>query len=313
MPLIHVDAGTDAPELHDLPGTLGEMLPDLLVGKGPVILMIHGFKYAPGHAHECPHRHILSLSPERECFKVISWPAGLGFGQETRDEGLGISFGWHARGTLWQAYAEAARAGERLAQLVTLIRRLAPARPIHAVAHSLGARVVLSALPHLQAGTLGRLILLAGAEFGRRAAEALETPAGRSAEVINVTSRENDFYDFLLECLIPAPARGDRSLGLALPKGPNVLNLQMDHPGTLRALRRAGFEVANPTARICHWSPYTRPGVFPMYQKLLRNTEQLPLAQLRAALPDRPAPRWSRLMSLPEMRLPLPSGRKLSS
>lgn len=313
MPLIHVNAGRDGPDLHDRPGPIGQYLPDLLTGDGPVILMLHGYKYAPGHARECPHRHILSAAPQRECFKVVSWPRGLGFGEDRADEGLGIGFGWNARGTLWQAYAEAAHAGERLAQLVRLIRSHAPHRPIHAVAHSLGARVLLCALPHLPEGALRRLILLAGAEFAGRAAEALATPAGRSAEVINVTSRENDFYDFLLECLIPAPARGDRSLGLALPGGPKVLNLQMDHPETLSALRRAGFEVGDPTARICHWSPYTRPGVFPMYRRLLREADTLPLGQLRAALPEHPAPRWSRLLPLPEFRLPLPSGRKLSS
>jgi pimeloyl-ACP methyl ester carboxylesterase len=278
-----------------------------------VIVMLHGYKYAPGHARECPHRHIFSLTPQRECFKVVSWPRGLGVGEGQADEGLGIGFGWHARGTLWRAYAEAARAGERLAQLVSLIRRHAPHRPIHALAHSLGARVLLCALPHLPEAALGRLILLAGAEFAGRAAEALATPAGRSTELINVTSRENDFYDFLLECLIPTPARDDRSLGLALPGGPKVLNLQLDHPETLAVLRLAGFEIGDPTARICHWSPYTRPGVFAMYQRLLREADTLSLAQLRATLPEQPAPRWSRLLPVPEIRLPLPSGRKLSS
>ena len=80
MPLIHVNAGPDGPDLHDRPGPLGQYLPDLLAGDGPVILMLHGYKYAPGHARECPHRHILSLAPERDCFKVVSWPRGLGFG-----------------------------------------------------------------------------------------------------------------------------------------------------------------------------------------------------------------------------------------
>ncbi|MFO7757367.1 MAG: alpha/beta hydrolase [Roseovarius sp.] len=297
MPLIHVNAGPDGPDLHDRPGGLPAHLPQVLTGDGPVIVMVHGFKYAPHHESECPHAQILSLDPVRDCFKVVSWPRGLGFGRGAADEGLGIGFGWNARGTLRQAYAEAARAGEGLARLIAMIGRLAPGRPVHAVAHSLGARVVLQALPHLQAGAMGRLILLAGAEFRGRAAEALETPAGRAAEVINVTSRENDLFDFLLERLIPAPARGNRSLGLALPSADNVLNLQMDHPGTLAALRSNGFEIGAPVTRICHWSPYTRPGALAMYDCLLRGAAQLPLAQLRAALPDRPTPRWSRLFA----------------
>jgi len=312
MPLIHVNAGPDGPELHDRPGALQDHLPGMLApmlsGDGPVIVMVHGFKYAPYHPRECPHRQILSMDPTRDCFKVVSWPRGLGFGRGSADEGLGIGFGWSARGTLRQAYGEAARAGDGLARLIAMIRRIAPGRPVHAVAHSLGARVVLQALPHLPAGAVGRLILLAGAEFGGRAAEALDTPAGRCAEVINVTSRENDLFDFLLECLIPPPARGNRSLGLALPSGPGVLNLQMDHPGTLAALRGAGFEIGAPMTRICHWSPYTRPGALAMYDRLLREAAQLPLAQLRAALPDGPTPRWSRLLPRPAF-LPAPGAR----
>jgi pimeloyl-ACP methyl ester carboxylesterase len=296
MPLIHLNAGDDLPDT----------LPD--TGSGPVIVMVHGFKYAPGHATECPHRHIFSLTPERECFKVVSWPRGLGFDGTRPGEGLAIGFGWHARGSLWQAYREAARAGAALATTIKTLRARAPHRPVHAIAHSFGARVVLSALAHLQTGALDRVVLLAGAEFGRHAAEALASPAGRAAEVINVTTRENDLYDFLLECLISAPARGDRSLGLSLPTGANVLTLQLDDPGTLDVLARAGFEVAPPATRICHWSPYTRPGALPFYGALLRAPDRFSLAQLRAALPERAAPRWSRIMA----EIPLPMGRKAS-
>ena len=39
----------------------------------------------------------------------------------------------------------------RLAELVALLQRLAPGRPVDVLAHSLGARVALAALPHLDA------------------------------------------------------------------------------------------------------------------------------------------------------------------
>jgi hypothetical protein len=89
-----------------------------------------------------------------------------------------------------------------------------------------------------------------------------------------------------------------------------VLTLQLDDPETLDVLGSAGFDIGAPAARICHWSPYTRPGALAFYGALLRQPERLTLAQLRAALPENAAPRWSRLM--PELRLPLPSGRKPS-
>jgi pimeloyl-ACP methyl ester carboxylesterase len=298
MPIIHVNAG------DRLPCTLS------LDECGPVIIMVHGFKYAPGHVTECPHRHIFALDPARDCFKVVSWPRGLGFDGRAPGEGLAIGFGWNARGSPWRAYGEAARAGQALADLVSAVRRRAPHRPVHAIAHSFGARVVLAALAHLAPGALGRIILLAGAEFGHNAGAALDTPAGRAAEIVNVTTRENDLYDALLEWLMPAPARGDRSLGLALRPGANVLTLQLDDGDTLAALGRAGFDIAPPTARICHWSPYTRAGALPFYARLLREPEHLTLAQLRAALPGRATPRWSRIV--PDLRLPLPIGRKPS-
>jgi pimeloyl-ACP methyl ester carboxylesterase len=299
MPIIHVNAGDRLPPALNPDGD-----------DGPVIVMVHGYKYAPGHATECPHRHIFALDPARDCFKVVSWPRGLGFDGQRSGEGLAIGFGWNARGSLWRAYDEAARAGAALAEMVAAIRARAPHRPVHAIAHSFGARVVLSALAHLAPGALGRIILLAGAEFGHHAGAALATPAGRAAEIVNVTTRENDLFDALLEWLIPAPARGDRSLGLALASGPNVLTLQLDDGETLGALGRAGFEIAPPVARICHWSPYTRAGALPFYARLLRDPDRPSLAQLRAALPERAAPRWSRIA--PDLRLPLPIGRRAS-
>jgi len=298
MPLIHVNAADPAPPPH------------LLDGDGPVVLMVHGFKYAPGHPSECPHRQIFAREPARASFKVVSWPRGLGFDGRDAGEGLAIGFGWNARGSVWRAYAEAARAGAAFARLVAGIRAAAPHRPVHAIAHSFGARVVLSALAELAPGALGRVILLAGAEFGHPARAALDTPAGRSAEIVNVTTRENDLFDFLLERLIPAPARGDRSLGLAFGPARNVLGVQLDDPATLAVLRRAGAAIAPPAARICHWSPYTRAGALAFYGRLLREPGDRTLAQLRAALPCEPAPRWSRLA--PELRLALPMSRRVS-
>ncbi|WP_428515651.1 alpha/beta hydrolase [Roseovarius sp.] len=305
MPLLQIDATPLGPCLH---GSEEAPLPSLrraLVRPGPIIVMTHGFKYAPGHPAACPHKHILALDPEMRTWKAKSWPRGLGFGADRPDEGLAIGFGWSARGTIWNAYRQAERAGLCLAELVTMIRRVAPDRPVHLVAHSMGARVALGALPHLRAGAIGRVLLLNGAEYGTAARAAIESEAGRAAEIISVTTRENDLFDFLMERLISAPEHGDRSLAQALPQRPNTLTVQLDHPDTLPSLERAGFRVAPGRARFyCHWSTYLRDGLFDFYRALLREPQHVTLSRLRAQLPDMPDPRWSRVLPWPRPALP---------
>lgn len=68
MPIIHVNADDGLPTTFPPDATHDD--------GGPVVIMVHGFKYAPGHATECPHRHIFALAPERACFKVVGWPRG---------------------------------------------------------------------------------------------------------------------------------------------------------------------------------------------------------------------------------------------
>mgnify|MGYP000501235204 CR=1 FL=1 len=170
------------------------------------------------------------------------------------------------------------------------------------VGHSLGARVALCALG--DGAPIDKMILLAAAEFSLPAQSALDSAAGRDVQVLNVPSRENDLFDFAMERLVRAPEPGARMIGHGLPPMPNVATLQLDHDEALTRLRRTGFPIARPERRICHWSPYLRPGVFPLYRAMLSGA--LPFAQLRAILPSEIAPRWSRLLPRAP-RLPLPA------
>lgn len=295
MAVLQINAGPEGPRLHASPGALAPALQQGLKSTGPIVIMIHGYKFDPTHQQTCPHRHILSLSPRRDCIKAVSWPRGLGFTGRAVDEGLAIGFGWSARGTIWGAYGRAAQAGRALAELIEMIARVAPDRPVHLLTHSLGARVALTALPHIKTARVGRVILLSGADYGHTAREALQSTAGQNAEIINVTSRENDLFDFLLERLVTPTERGDWTLSHGMPQAPNTLTLQLDHRETLRVLRGAGFEIAPPGGRICHWSSYIRHGVFPLYRALIRQPDNLPLVRLRATLPKGCDPRWSRI------------------
>lgn len=301
MPLVHVNAIEDRPapaaggDLHaSLAHALARM-PDA----APIVVLLHGFKYSPFRDGRGPHDHIMALSPDRSRPKTVSWPRHLGFTGKRANEGLCIGFGWEASGHIWRAYDEAARAGHALARLTDTLRTLRPGARIDVLAHSLGARVTLSALPRMQAGALNRAILMAPAELTSRAAQALDCPAGHAAQFLNVTSRENDLFDAMLESVIAPHRLSERSLGQISPEHPRWRDLQIDHPEVIEGLARLGHRIAPPERRVCHWSPYLRPGMFPLYRAILEG--RLPLE----ALPQARSPRWSRLLAPPRMTRPL--------
>ncbi|WP_417725474.1 hypothetical protein [Salipiger sp.] len=289
MPLIQVDARDTFPALHASPAPLLPALRHVLngpaCGSGAVTIMVHGFSYQPGLPGHCPHDSLLSLAPRRTGPRLASWPQHLGFGRGARNEGLAIGFGWQARGSIWQAHAECTRAGHQLARLAESVKRLAPDRPLHVVGHSLGARVALCALAGAEAGSFDRLILMTPADHAANAAAALASPAGRGVEVLHVASGENLVFDQLLQRLVPPPVPGDRIMGLDPDPLPNLARLRIDCAETLAALRHAGFPVAPPLRRICHRSPYLRPGLFPLYRAFLAGAPDL--AALRRMLAPR--------------------------
>lgn len=291
MPQLRINATEAGLWLQGSPQCARSALMRAAKGDGPVIVMIHGFKYDPALPGHCPHARLFGTGAD-------GWPHALGFGAGQQDEGLAVSLGWGARGPLRQAYRAAGAQGAALAGLVHLLRRAAPARPVHFIAHSLGAELALSALGLLPPGSVQRVLLLTGASYRSRATAALSSPAGRTAELFNVVSRENDLFDFLFERMVTPPCLNDRAIGQGI-SAPNAVNIQLDCAETLDTLARLGLPVAPPQRRVCHWSSYTRGGVMALYARLMRRPDTLPLAVLRAILPPAPAPRWSRLPLAP--------------
>ncbi len=305
MAFLRINAVGESPRLHGSPADVNTALDPLVEGDGPIIIMIHGFKYQPGNPHHCPHRHIFSLDPDHLPWKAPSWPRQLGFGLGHADEGHAIAFGWNSRGTLLQAQARALEAGRALAKVVARLHEMAPERPVHIIGHSLGADIALEALHHLPRNAVDRIISLTGASYQSRALSALETPAGSTCELFNITSRENDPFDYLFELLTPAPRRGDRAIGQGL-MARNALTIQIDCLETLKQLDTCGFAIPHPRRRVCHWSTYTRAGTLRFYKNLMRSPEATPLASLRNQLPERSASRWSRIFAPIPRQAPLP-------
>lgn len=285
MPLIRMNVSprTGQAELHGSPQSLPDLLRRVAAGTGPVIIMIHGYKYQPLSRRHCPHDLIFHADH--------GWPAQLDL---ATDDSLGICFGWAARGSLAAMFTTAGQMGRSLAQVIETVHRFAPNRAIHLIAHSMGAEVALSALALVPAGAVRRVILITGASFQSVAARAMRSPAGRQAEIFNITTRENDLFDCLFEQLIRTRQPGDRALGQGIA-GPRVMNIELDCPRTLDALGGLGWQIAPSARRICHWSGYSRAGAMAFYADLLKRPHLTPMARLAAVLPPEPSPRWSRL------------------
>ncbi|WP_299656809.1 alpha/beta hydrolase [uncultured Tateyamaria sp.] len=311
MPILRLNAGPDGLVLHGSPAPALPTLRRAAKGSGPIIILIHGFKYDPNVPTYCPHNRIFGKGTA-EARTQTQWLRPLGFASRHAGEGLAIAFGWGARGNLWNAQLSARAAGVALAQAIRDIRAVAPFRPIHAITHSMGSEVIFEALRHLPARALHRVFTITGASYASVATAAMETPAGRSAQLMNIISRENDVFDLMFERLMAPAVPMDRAMGSGVHLS-NAVNIQLDCPKTLAALARFGGHVSGPERRVCHWSGYTRPGALRFYARALRSADDITLEALKAALPAMPTPRWSRIFAVPQMPSYLPARQKTAT
>ena len=278
MALLSMTAGDTAGYRAALAPALSKLPPG-----AAVTVMIHGYRFCPATPAHDPHRHILSLAPRRDCWKAVSWPRHLHL--DRPGAGLGIGYGWHARGRLADVAARAFDTGDDLAGLLRQIKRLRGDVHVNIMAHSLGSRVALAALAALPPGHVARMILLSGAEYRDVARAAMAAPAGRRPEVLNVTSGENAPFDALFRLCVPAPRLADWPLSAGLPGVAGWTDLRVDCPGTLAALRRMGLPARAPDTRVCHWSTYLRPGLFRLYRAVCDPRQPDVLDRLARALP----------------------------
>lgn len=243
----------------------------------PIVIMIHGFRYSPSVQFRDPHRQILGVAPDPGARRSVSWPRRLGL---ARTKALGLAWGWEAGGTIWAAHRRAAASGLVFARVISRLRAAAPDRPVHIIAHSLGARVAFSALRALDAGDVQRVVLLAAALSQREARQASRSAAGHHVEVINMNGAENWLFDLLLWLALPLCGR---RLGPGDVTTDRWVDLSLDDQSVLDRLGRLGWRVSPPLARVCHWSGYLRPGIWKFHRALLVDQPQVSLSTVRAA------------------------------
>lgn len=274
---------------HQAAAALGQTAPG-----APIVIMIHGFRYCPDVSDANPHDLLFSEHPQSQSWKVISWPKHFA----ARERALVVGFGWSACGSIWDAYGGAAEAGLVLARAIRTLGAMAPERPVHIIAHSLGARVALHALAALPRGAVQRAVLISPAAFRGEASKLMQQGAGQTVEVFSILGRENTFYDLLLSAAMPLSGA---TLGRGGPADARAwVDVRLDCAWAVKVLRWFGFRISEPRGRVCHWSGYLRPGVWGFYRGLLLTPEQTPIGVLQAAL-TAPRRKWS---------LRLPSGMR---
>lgn len=287
MPLIQLVSTGDVPRLRGdtrpLLSTLAETLETQPVSR-PVFVLLHGLRYDAATPSTDPAASIFSAIPPKGDPRTVSWPRHLGFGRGRAEEGLCIGLSWPARTGLRQAYNRAADAGRSLAHLVDLIRFADPRRKIVVLAHSLGARVALCALPHIRTGRIHRMVFVYGAEIGSEATRLLGTATRPLPDILNVTSRENRIIDRAFATAITG-CPWAKTIGGRGAAQPLWTDLPLHDPATLALLRAHGYPISTALRPICHWSGYLRPGVFAVYRDFLNGSGALPLPQL-STLPD---------------------------
>lgn len=293
MPLLKINASPAGLRFHN--DDHASLLRPNAQCHAPIIIMIHGYKHDPSNPEKCPHKRIFCDQ------SAYGWPNLLGYSRDEDTQALCIGFGWPARGGLRNAHRRAGQMASHLADFITMLRVRMPNRPIHILAHSLGSEMALSALPFLRFKDVGRIILISGATYKSHARAMLATPAGKSAEILNVVSRENDIFDHMFEQLIPSTQDQDRTLGEGLCDK-NVVNLQLDCERNLAAIALLGTRIAPPKYIISHRSGYRRQGAMAFYAQILGSRGHHRIANLKTLLPAKPGPRWGRMAQISPIR-----------
>lgn len=310
MAVLRIDAARDgALSGGDWRDRLSVALEQHPGSSAPLCVMVHGYRYtwASHEAMLCPHSRLYGFTP-RPCRGPrpldAAWPGQLGFSPANPEEGLTIAFGWEARSlksggrarSFAQIYRDAETTAAALAAVISEIHHRRSDLEIDLFAHSLGARVVLSAMRQVPEAPFGRVILMAAAEYAQAARSAMA--ATSRGDVYHILSRANDPFDRMFRLLAPWP-RPEQPATLAEAglgaRHQRWLDLQLDLPELAGWMAARGFRLEKDDP-LSHWHFYTDPGAMRFYRTILRQRASHGIGALLAdGLPDWIEPRWSRL------------------
>lgn len=243
-----------------------------------IVIMIHGYKFDHRDPAHCPHATMYHPHSVATDFRTRSWPSEL---RKAGGDGVAIGFSWPSRGTIRQAYTTAAHAAIDLAELVKRLKQAFPDTAVQLMAHSLGVRVALEAFHQLEAYDIDRAAFLFPSEYQKPAEQAVRSALGKTVQILSIASKENYIFEQLFSCRRLAGSAAGPAFGQYQPKRPNIATLWIDQAHVIARLNDLGIGIERREKRICHWSAYTREGIFELYSKWLLTPQTLPLYALR--------------------------------
>jgi len=251
---------------------------DLFKGSKSLVIMVHGFRYDPmSKGEDNPHDSVFQMWRK----DLIQDNSSFGFGW------------WSCPGgkRLWKSYWEAIKSGrwntyryawdlaeEAGIKLAEIIKQ--SSGPVIILCHSLGTRVVLSAIEHDAKLPINRVVLMNGAELCKNA---IWTANRRKyIRFFNLVVKEDDTLKKFGALFAPgdlyAVTIGQAGLGTKAP--PNWTDIDMDSVKTKTWTENRGWpnvEGNNPNGYFDHWWTSKHPGNWPLIRLLLFNGDILPL------------------------------------
>ncbi len=238
--------------------------------KSNTVIMVHGFRYDPkSDGENNPH-----LSTFKHWQKnVVGDPSAFGFGWWSCPGGWmlpnslrkAISEGrWNTYRYAWDLAEEA---GRELAKII-----VQSSGPVTLLCHSLGSRVVLSAIDSDLTLPISRVVLMNGAELRKTALVIVRKRP--HIRFFNLVVEEDDVLKKFGALFSPgdfySPCIGQSGLGIDAPK--NWTDLNMDSPSLKTWAKSQGWsdvEGDNPNGYFDHWWTHKHEGNWPLIHALL--------------------------------------------
>lgn len=241
-----------------------------LSSKSETIIMVHGFRYDPkSEGNNNPH--LSTFKHWRE--NIIRDDSAYGFGWWSCPGGwmLPRSFSKSILNGRWNTYRYAwdlaAVAGRKLAKIIGQ-----SSGPVTLLCHSLGSRVVLSALDTDLTLPVSRVVFMNGAELRKTAVVIAQKRP--HIKFFNLVVEEDDvlkkFGSFFAPGVLYSPCIGQSGLGIEAPK--NWTDVNLDSPTVkiwAKSLGWPNVQGDNPNGYFDHWWTHKWEGNWPFIRALL--------------------------------------------